>query len=74
VPWRDLPEEFGKWSSVYRQFRCWTLASLWEMILEALNESGTVAHQVQMIDSTIIPAHHQAAVAKGGLKNRVLQF
>ncbi|GGO30327.1 hypothetical protein GCM10010991_15080 [Gemmobacter aquaticus] len=20
-PWRDLPEEFGKWSSIYRQFR-----------------------------------------------------
>ena len=33
-PWRDLPEEFGKWSSVYRQFRRWTLAGLWEQILE----------------------------------------
>ncbi len=30
APWRDLPEEFGKWSSVDRQFRRWTLAGLWE--------------------------------------------
>ena len=70
--WRDLPEEFGKWSSVYRQFRRWTLTGLWELVLEALNESGASPPQVQMIDSTVIRAHHQAAGAKGGLKKKVL--
>ena len=37
--WRDLPEEFGKWFSDYRQFRRWTVAGLWELILDALNDS-----------------------------------
>ncbi len=64
-PWRDLPEEFGKWSSVYRQFRHWTMAGLWEGILEALNQSGAVPNALQMIDSTVIRAHHQATGAKG---------
>ncbi|SNR42946.1 Putative transposase of IS4/5 family [Puniceibacterium sediminis] len=86
APWRDLREEFGKWSSVYRQFRRWTLAGLWEQIMDALNESGAVPDALQMIDSTVIRAHHplpervlrqqcperEAAGAKGGLRDRVL--
>jgi transposase len=70
--WRDLPEEFGKWSSVYRQFRRWTLAGVWELILDGLNDSGASPCQVQMIDSTIIRAHHLAAGAKGGLRDKIL--
>jgi transposase len=69
--WRDLHEHFGKWFSVYRQFRRWTLAGSWEALLEALNETEGVGETVQMIDSTIIRAHHCAAGAKGGLRARL---
>jgi transposase len=66
VPWRDLHEHFGKWDSVYRQFRRWTLAGVWDVILEALNDSGGGQDSVQMIDSTIVRAHQHAAGAKKG--------
>ena len=68
IPWRDLPERFGKWSSVYLQFRRWTLAGPWQEIMDALNDCGAVPHAVQMIDSTAVRAHHQAAGARPGCK------
>jgi transposase len=40
APWLDLPEEFGIGSSVYRQFRRWTLSGMWEMMLAAPAETG----------------------------------
>nr|WP_246742720.1 IS5 family transposase [Rhodomicrobium vannielii] len=66
VQWRDLPEFFGKWSTVYRQFRQWTLSGLWDLLLEVLNDTEGVGETVQMIDSTVIRAHHCAAGGKGG--------
>jgi transposase len=72
APWRDLPGYFGPWSSVYRQFRRWSMSGLWDAMLEALNASGAVQSSVQMIDSTIVRAHQHAAGAKGGLRARIL--
>ena len=78
---RDLPEGFGKWSSVYRQFRRWTLAGLWGAVLEALNEGaarleGVAPDRLQMVDSTIVRAHQHAAGAPkkgaGALRAKVL--
>ena len=50
APWRDLPDELGKWSSVYRQFLRWTRSGLWDVLLEALVESRAVPDTLQMID------------------------
>ena len=71
--WRDLHSHFGEWNSVYRQFRRWTLSGLWDVMLEALNETGRGQDSVQMIDSTIIRAHqHAAGALKRGIRIRVL--
>lgn len=72
APWRDLPEEFGIWSSVYRQFRRWTLSGVWEVMLAALSDADPDAAALQMIDSTTVRAHQCAAGAKGGAIARVL--
>ncbi len=71
IPWRDLPPELGSWNSVHRQYRRWTTSGLWDVLLHALADGGGDADVLQMIDSTIVRAHHCAAGAKGGLIARV---
>src|SRR5580658_1483057 len=66
APWRDLPEEFGNWNSIFRQFRRWADSGVWDVILQALAGSGVCDATLQMIDATIIRAHHCAAGGKGG--------
>jgi len=61
APWRDLPEGFGNWNSIFRQFRRWADSGVWDVILEGLAGSGVSDAALQMIDATIIRAHHCAA-------------
>jgi transposase len=64
APWRDLPEGFGNWNSIFRQFRRWADSGVWDVILEGLAGSGVSDAALQMIDATIIRAHHCAAGGK----------
>ena len=72
-PWRDLPETFGNWNSVFRRFRRWSVQGVFDAILETLVELGiTDEWRTQMVDSTSVRGHAQAAGAKGGLSRRDL--
>lgn len=44
-PWRDLSDEFGRWGSVYQQFRRWTTAGLWDAILDDIDAAVSARHR-----------------------------
>jgi transposase len=70
APWRDLPEDFGKWGSVWKRFRRWALKGVFERIFAAL--SGDPDFEYALIDGTIVKVHRHGAGAKGGPKIRRL--
>jgi transposase len=71
APWRDVPEKYGKWNTIYRRFRRWSEAGIWEIVSVTLAEMmADTGHY--SIDSTTIRAHVSAAGVKGGLIDRLL--
>jgi len=35
-PWRNLPQEFGKWYTAYTRYRRWTKKGVWPRVFAAL--------------------------------------
>jgi transposase len=64
-PWRDLPESFGNWFSVWKRFRRWALKGVFDRIFAAL--SADPDFEYALIDGTIIRVHQHGTGAKGGL-------
>ena len=68
IPWRDLPERFGPWQSVYSRFRAWTKAGVWENILVNMIQQDIIDETTLMLDSTSIKVHQHANGVKKGAK------
>jgi len=62
APWRDLPERFGNWNSVFQRFNRWAKQSVWQKVFEAIRDPDL---ESLMLDSTTIRAHQHAAGAVG---------
>ena len=67
IPWRDLPERYGPWETVYTLFRRWQRNGTWHRIVEQLqaraDADGLITWDVS-VDSTIARAHQHAAGAR----------
>jgi len=60
--WRDLPERYGPYTTVYNRFNRWRKAGIWDRLMDAVVQ----AHdgKVQMIDSSIVRVHQHASGVK----------
>jgi transposase len=67
VPWRDLPERFGRWKTVYERHRLWSTDGTWEQLLQQVQAAADAAGEIDwdiLVDSTIVRAHQHAADAR----------
>ena len=76
APWRDLPECYGPWQTVYDRFNRWRRDGTWDRVLEALqiqlDAHGQIDWDLWCIDGTSIRASRAASGAgkKGASTSR----
>ena len=70
MPWRDLPERYGPYTTAYNRFNRWSRRGIWRRIFDTL--AAKSRESLYLIDSTIVKAHRAASGAKGGRKTRRL--
>jgi transposase len=80
APWRDLPDNFGPYTTCYKRFARWRRAGVWAKIMNAL--AGAHDAAVQMIDTSIVRVHQHGACitrnrrqsmgrSRGGLTSKI---
>ena len=62
APWRDLPKNYGPYTTCCNRFVRWRRAGVWDQIMDALAAGHDAA--VQMIDTSVVRVHqHGACIA-----------
>ena len=61
APWRDLPPQFGKWSTVYQRFNRWVRAGIFDAVFASLNDLLDL--DVVMVDGTFVKVHQHGTGA-----------
>lgn len=70
APWRDLPEYYGPWQTVYKRFAQWQKNDKFKQLFENVRENPDM--QDLCIDGTYIKAHRASAGAKKRLRDMMI--
>ena len=68
--WRDVPERYGSWQTLYTRFRRWALDGTFSRMLQAVQAEKDAAGDIDWlvsVDSTIVRVHQHATGGKKGL-------
>jgi transposase len=64
-PWRDMPDTYGAWQTVYHRFLQWRDAGVFQRLMDGMIAEAARRGQVDLtlvsVDSTVARAHHHAA-------------
>ncbi len=76
APWRDLPERYGKWTTIYSRFQRWRKQGVWDRILTELqtikSRDKQIDWEIHLIDGSVVRAHqHAAGAKKAALKKKL---
>ena len=69
APWRDLPEKYGKWMTVYQRFRRWSEAGIWEAVASTLAQA-MADNSRHSLDSTTVRGHCLGCRRKRGTREQ----
>lgn len=58
APWRDLPSEFGPYSSIFNRYNRWSKIGIWKDIFKSI--CSDVDNEWNFIDSTIVKSHQHS--------------
>lgn len=67
APWRDIPAEYGNWSTIASRFYRWCKKGIWQRIWDSLQQAadadGQIDWETHSVDGTVVRAHQHAAGA-----------
>lgn len=69
-PWRDLPEGFGPWRTIYGWHRLWAREGLWARMLTRMTRK--VTSRIRLVDGTHVRVHQCAANPAGGAQQQAM--